>query len=175
MKRIGWVLVFLITTMILAVNAGADVVYQLTANNASFGSVNNVNITFTSPTFITSFTQIGSQYGTTFSNTPNATCNFGGATCYSLTFNPDYPGFNQLYIYNSSSGGSTDLFYFAIGAFGSFGTYNESLCGNFDCTGRGAVLTVSEKVSETPEPGTLALLGTGLLGIAGPLRRKLKF
>jgi hypothetical protein len=174
LKRLGWSLAFLAETMISAVNAGADVVYQLTANNASFGNVNNVNITFTSPTFINSFTQIGSQFGTTFSDTPNATCSFGGATCYSLTFNPDYPGFNQLYIYNSSSGGETDLFYFAIGAFTNFGTYNESLC-NFDCTGRGAVLTVSESVSETPEPGSLVLLGTGLLGIAGPLRRKLNF
>lgn len=41
-------------------------------------------------------------------------------------------------------------------------------------TGSGHVLSGNSGISVTPEPGTLALLGSGLVGIAGLVRRKVK-
>jgi hypothetical protein len=40
-------------------------------------------------------------------------------------------------------------------------------------TESGNLGTAQDFMSSTPEPGTLALLGSGILGVAGLLRRKL--
>jgi hypothetical protein len=41
-------------------------------------------------------------------------------------------------------------------------------------TSRSVTFSIDSGSTSVPEPGTVALLGTGLLGIAGPFRRKLK-
>jgi hypothetical protein len=61
--------------------------------------------------------------------------------------------------------------YFAINNPGAPGNYNFTL--NYaECCGAPAVL-VTNLGTATPEPGTLLMLGSGVLGLAGVVRRKL--
>jgi hypothetical protein len=164
MKSFARILLVLAVSVI-STTANADVTYDF---SAIFGFDNNqtVNISVTTPNFISGVTSFNS-------GDPGFSCSLsGGFTCGTVTFNPFYtgPDHAQLYFNSNASGGETDLYYFAVGAFQAPGIYHENLCNN-DCTGRGAVLTVSD--NETPEPGSLVLLGSGLIGLGGAVRRKL--
>ena len=64
--------------------------------------------------------------------------------------------------------GKTWFFTETFGTPGSYGTYDYS---GYYSIQEGSVLSGS--MTTTPEPGSLALLGTGLCGIGGLLRRKL--
>jgi hypothetical protein len=169
MKTLARLLLVLAAVSLVSTTAHADVTYDF---HAVFGFSNNqtVNISVTTADFITAVT--------TFTpGDPGVSCTLsGGYTCSSLTFNPFYtdsdPDHAQLYFFSNASGGETDLYYFSVGAFATPGVYSENLCPN-DCTGRGAVLTVAEVTAETPEPGSLVLLGSGLMGLGGAVRRKL--
>jgi len=161
MKKIALQLLALLALISFScLSASADTIYTLTAL-AGFSNEFTVNLTVDSPTYLNS--------GSTTVPDSEVTCTIsGGYSCNFVTFNAAYPGFDQLSFSTNAGGGFGEAYYFAVGSFGTDGTYNETLCSN-DCTGRGAVFTVSE----TPEPGSLALLGSGLLGLAGGIRRKI--
>jgi hypothetical protein len=53
------------------------------------------------------------------------------------------------------------------------GSFQTAFFTTGDFTGRG-VIASGDTFVVVPEPGTMGLLGTGLVGIAGLVRRKLK-
>ena len=142
--------------LLLAPMAGwASVIYDWT-------DVEGESFSYTHPTFITSDV---------------IQCNADGSVdCLAINFIPDSDPFVggdpgdpydvvQLVLgVPGGAGGSTLNTFFANGAFLQFGEYDDLLSG-------GAHLVVREGASSVSEPGTLALLGLGLLGL-GVIRRR---
>jgi PEP-CTERM motif len=67
---------------------------------------------------------------------------------------------------------------FILGLTGAEGAFIDPVTGDFLFstfgTGSDSIFEVQGFVPPVPEPGTLALLGTGVLGLAGAIRRKLQ-
>jgi hypothetical protein len=99
------------------------------------------------------------------------------------------PGAWTLLLYDSSTGAAT--FHFSSQVFGTLNPALLSLLGlptNYtDAVGTinifitfvnggttGAIVTGNLELTPVPEPGTMALLGSGLVGIAGIIRRRRK-
>jgi hypothetical protein len=78
---------------------------------------------------------------------------------------------NEIYVFAAGekfSGGSVDSPAFTPGT-----TVTGLTNDNLGTLRQGAVLSVTTPAAQTPEPGGFVLLGSGLLGFAGVIRRKL--
>lgn len=127
---------------------------------AQIGGNDSASAQFLSPTFIATDTAIpASQL---------ESCQFIGLPCASVTLKPDFfvtnLGFLDVFQLRSVNGiGVGDGF--PNGAFGAYGTY-------FDLTGTALLSVQSFTFIPTPEPSTLSLMGSGVMGLVGFLRRR---
>jgi len=103
----------------------------------------------------------------------------GAATLFSGSFTGTtawfQSGVNQWTLSGAISGNTLSALYNLLGII-DVNPANGALIAlviNFDEQG-GTISSGNINVSPVPEPGTLALFGTGLIGLAGALRRRLK-
>ena len=152
--------------------AHADYVYNFSGQTTA-GTVDT--FTFTSTTLIQSDTVVSLS-----------SCLSGGVPCsyaaiypngasYSGSVSGPYTYYDQM-ITGVNPG---DYYFFEADAFGQVGvhttdTFFTSLLSEYatDITIGTGTLTVTD-TSAVPEPSSMALLGTGVLGFVGPIRRKL--
>ena len=112
--------------------------------------------------------------GGTFSSVGSAFTLVGngmnGATIFSGSFTNDV----TLALLAGSGGHDYVLFGLISGTLPGGGTVNGLMHMDFMSTGKGWIVGSVDSTVVVPEPGTLSLFGTGLIGLAGIIRRKLR-
>ncbi len=139
----------------LSFGTGALLSGSLTANSCSGGGTGCVIATFASA-------------GSWFKVTGNGTSGIPNNTLFSGSFQ----GPVQLFLTGSADGTHT---YIVMGSLGTNSPVSQIVLS----TGKGyfdgdATITSGDTTLVVPEPASLGLLGTGLIGLAGIVRRKLK-
>jgi hypothetical protein len=106
---------------------------------------------------------------------------FAGPPVYAITFNfglPDYPVVTAFYYGNNGTYGTTTV----VGVIPAGFTYPEGLM-RIDLSGEpittliingGGGFAIDNLTLYSPEPSSLLMLGSGVLGLAAALKRKLK-
>ena len=176
MKRHLVAAVLFVVTLCLIASQGAraDITYSYSGDFSSIVGVPNSTVTFsfTVPTFITS--------DTTITSLTTASLGTGLVTCGTITdvmiLNPTSTTFPGTTAPRAGADWSTPCLSAPFTGAGSF--FDQPLIADGTYSGfsrfgvaEDATLTISG--TPVPEPGTLALLGTGALGLFGPIRRKL--
>jgi len=131
----------------------------LMSGNLTTGAIFAAGGTFTITTNGTGGLPTGTLFTGTFSSTvtwtENLNCGPNGAVCYTLSGSISGTWYNGTTV----NGATTQI---------TFSTGKNGFSGSIPLASGDTVITT------VPEPGTLGLLGTGLVGLAGVLRKKLK-
>jgi hypothetical protein len=156
MKRPSIVLFLL---LVLSALSHASVVYSFSGTYAN--GIGPVSFTVTVPNYIT--------LDTGFTPGAQMVCD----ACDKVDFFVDAVahGFTQIpsnAIGYEVTGGSNFLFFFAPQSFTVNGTYTDVIGNDFPDQG-----TLIVSATPVPEPSSMLLMGTGVLGVAGMLRRKI--
>jgi len=157
-------------SLVVPTLARADYVYSFSAETSG-GAVDTFS--FTSATLIQSNTVLTSW----------TSCVSGGITCSFTVLDPNglsssVDGSTTYYDSLQIDGTLGDYYFFPSGAFSQIGQHTtdanitSALSLAFGPTIGTGTLTITN-TSAVPEPSSLMLLGTGVLGCFGPIRRKL--